>query len=160
MLENGATTLWDHWAFSDDIYSQDHPMFARLASGFYKALAGIKPASEAVGFDQLIIAPQPVAGFEMGQGPVMIQCAAGLWSDWNQVRPANFHLRLCIPVGLHRNGFSCPQAALPESPKAVRICQPTRKSNSSGMENHQAILNCALGAIRFHVHSSLIGETP
>ena len=32
MLDNGATTLWETWAFSDNIYSQNHPMFGSCAA--------------------------------------------------------------------------------------------------------------------------------
>ena len=60
MLANGATTLWEHWAFSDNTYSHDHPMFGSVSEWFYKALAGIQPAPDAVCFDKIIIAPQPV----------------------------------------------------------------------------------------------------
>ena len=30
MLEQGATTLWETWAFSDNVYSQNHPMFGSI----------------------------------------------------------------------------------------------------------------------------------
>ena len=60
MIDRGATTLWEHWAFSDDTYSHNHPMFGSVSEWFYKALAGIKPAPDAVGFDKIIIEPQPV----------------------------------------------------------------------------------------------------
>ena len=60
MLENGATTLWEHWAGSDNTYSLNHPMFGSVSEWFYKALGGIRPADDAVGFDKVIIQPQPV----------------------------------------------------------------------------------------------------
>lgn len=61
MLENGATTLWEHWAFSDNTFSHSHPMFGSVSQWFFNWLAGIQPAADAVGFDSIIIAPQPVA---------------------------------------------------------------------------------------------------
>ncbi len=60
MLENGATTLWETWAFSDNIYSHNHPMFAPIGEWFVKHLAGIQPAEDAVGFDKIIMRPQIV----------------------------------------------------------------------------------------------------
>jgi len=60
MLEQGATTLWEHWEFSDNTYSHNHPMFGSVSEWFYKALAGIQPAPDAVGFDKILIRPQPV----------------------------------------------------------------------------------------------------
>ena len=41
MLENGATTLWEHWEFSDNTYSHNHPMFGSVSEWFYRVLAGI-----------------------------------------------------------------------------------------------------------------------
>lgn len=60
MLERGATTLWEHWEFSDNTYSHNHPMFGSVSEWFYKALAGIQPAPDAVGFNRILIKPQPV----------------------------------------------------------------------------------------------------
>lgn len=60
MLERGATTLWEHWEFSDNTFSHNHPMFGSVSEWFYKVLAGIQPAPDAVGFDKIIIKPQPV----------------------------------------------------------------------------------------------------
>jgi len=57
MLENGATTLWEHWAFSDNTFSHNHPMFGSVSGWFFKWLAGIQPAPEAEGFDKIIIRP-------------------------------------------------------------------------------------------------------
>jgi len=59
MLENGATTLWEHWEGSDNTYSHNHPMFGSVSEWFYKALGGIQVAPDAVGFDKIIIRPQP-----------------------------------------------------------------------------------------------------
>ncbi|MCF7974610.1 MAG: glycoside hydrolase family 78 protein [Phycisphaerae bacterium] len=58
MLENGATTLWEHWAFSDNTFSHNHPMFGSVSQWFYNWLGGIQPHPEAVGFDRIIIRPQ------------------------------------------------------------------------------------------------------
>ncbi|MGD9417426.1 MAG: family 78 glycoside hydrolase catalytic domain [Verrucomicrobiota bacterium JB025] len=60
MLENGATTLWEHWAGSDGTFSHSHPMFGSVSAWFYRWLGGIQPAPGAVGFDTINIRPQPV----------------------------------------------------------------------------------------------------
>lgn len=64
MLENGATTLWEHWAFSDNTFSHNHPMFGSVSEWFFQWLAGIQPGPEAVGFDRIIIRPQIVPGLD------------------------------------------------------------------------------------------------
>ena len=62
MFEQGATTLWEHWKFSDNTYSHNHPMFGSVSQWFYNWLGGIEPAIDAVGFDKFIFQPQFVAG--------------------------------------------------------------------------------------------------
>jgi len=64
MLENGATTLWETWAESDDVYSQNHPMFGSVSEWFYKSLGGINVEESAVGFDRFRIEPDMPAGLE------------------------------------------------------------------------------------------------
>ena len=60
MLENGATTLWEHWAGSDNTYSLNHPMFGSVSQWFVQWLGGIQPAEDAVGFDRIVLRPQLV----------------------------------------------------------------------------------------------------
>jgi len=57
MLENGATTLWETWAQSDNVYSQNHPMFGSVVEWFYRCIGGINPAEDAEGFDRFVISP-------------------------------------------------------------------------------------------------------
>lgn len=61
MLEQGATTLWEHWEYSDNTFSHNHPMFGSVSAWFFYCLAGIRAAPDAIGFDRIIIAPQ-IAG--------------------------------------------------------------------------------------------------
>lgn len=60
MLENGATTLWEHWQFSDNTFSHNHPMFGSVGQWFYNWLGGIQPAPDAVAFDKIILRPQVI----------------------------------------------------------------------------------------------------
>ena len=57
MLENNATTLWEHWQLSDNTFSHNHPMFGSVSKWFYSSLGGIQPHPQAVGFDKIIINP-------------------------------------------------------------------------------------------------------
>ena len=97
MLENGATTLWEHWAGSDNTYSQNHPMFGSVSQWFYNWLGGIRPAPDAVGFDKILIAPQPVGDLkwvkaccQSVRGPV--KC------EWKK-EGGMFDLQVAVPVG-------------------------------------------------------------
>jgi len=97
MLERGATTLWEHWQFSDNTYSHNHPMFGSVSEWFYKVLGGINAAPDAVAFDRIIIRPQPVgdlkwvkATYDSVRGKVV--------SDWTR-EGSGFRLRVRVPVG-------------------------------------------------------------
>jgi alpha-L-rhamnosidase len=103
MLENGATTLWEHWAFSDNTYSHNHPMFGSVSEWFYKVLGGINPAPEAAGFDKIVIRPQPVgdlqwvkASYDSAHGKVV--------SEWSR-EAGKFNLRVRVPVGAEAKVF-------------------------------------------------------
>ena len=68
MLDNGATTLWETWAQSDNIYSQCHPMFGSCAAWLMRGILGIQIATDAVGCDKVRIDPHPVAGITWAKG--------------------------------------------------------------------------------------------
>ena len=60
MLENGATTIWEHWEYSDNTFSHNHPMFGSVSEWFYKSLAGIQPDPAGPGFKKFIVKPSVV----------------------------------------------------------------------------------------------------
>ena len=64
MLEQGATTLWEHWKFSDNTFSHNHPMFGSVSQWFYNWLGGIEPDVNAVGFDNFTFQPQFLDGLD------------------------------------------------------------------------------------------------
>jgi alpha-L-rhamnosidase len=68
MIESGATTIWEHWEFSDNVFSHNHPMFGSIGEWFFKALAGIQPDPEMVGCDRLIIRPRPTPDLTWAKG--------------------------------------------------------------------------------------------
>ena len=97
MLENGATTLWEHWAGSDNTFSNNHPMFGSVSQWFFNCLGGIRPAADAVGFDRIVIAPQTPgdlqwvkATYQSARGPVTC--------DWKKAA-GMLEMRVAVPVG-------------------------------------------------------------
>lgn len=64
MLEQGATTLWEHWKFSDNTFSHSHPMFGSVSQWFFNWLGGIEPAVDAEGFDKFAFQPQFIEGMD------------------------------------------------------------------------------------------------
>jgi alpha-L-rhamnosidase len=64
MLEQGATTLWEAWKYSDNTFSHNHPMFGSVSQWFFNWLGGIEPEADAVGFDRFTFQPQFVEGLD------------------------------------------------------------------------------------------------
>ncbi len=58
MLENGATTLWEHWALSTNTFSHNHPMFGSVSQWFFNWLGGIQVHPDAYACDRVILRPQ------------------------------------------------------------------------------------------------------
>jgi alpha-L-rhamnosidase len=95
MIKRGATTLWEHWDFSDNTFSHNHPMFGSVSEWLFSWLAGIQPAPDAVGFDRIIIRPQPVGDLTWVKGGV--QTARGeVRSDW-RIEKGRFLLDVAVP---------------------------------------------------------------
>ena len=96
MLENGATTLWEHWEFSDNTYSHNHPMFGSVSEWFYRVIAGINPAPDAVGFDKIIIRPQTLGDLSWAKGSYE-SIRGTIVSDWT-IEGGVFRLDVTIPA--------------------------------------------------------------
>jgi len=64
MIENGATTLWETWKESDDVYSNCHPMFGSVSEWFFHWLGGIRPEPEYPGFRKFWLTPSVPNGLE------------------------------------------------------------------------------------------------
>jgi alpha-L-rhamnosidase len=106
MLANGATTLWEHWAGSDDTYSHNHPMFGSVSQWLVNWLGGIQPDPDAVGFDRIVLRPQPVDGLEWVRcsyrsvrGPIVSSWSrtAGVFS-WDVAIPPGATATALIPA--------------------------------------------------------------
>lgn len=67
MLENGATTLWEHWDFQDQ-NSLNHPMFGSVSEWYFRSLLGINPGGDAIGFDKIIIRPYISENMDFAEG--------------------------------------------------------------------------------------------
>ena len=57
MISNGATTLWETWKESDNVYSNCHPMFGTVSEWFFRWLGGIQPDLDYPGFEKFVLAP-------------------------------------------------------------------------------------------------------
>lgn len=106
MLENGATTLWEVWKFSDNSYSHNHPMFGSVSAWFYKTLAGIQLDSEKQGFKKIRIKPYMPGDMSFAEGSVE-SIRGQVSSNWRKNEngydliveiPANCTAQIYLPV--------------------------------------------------------------
>ncbi|MFN8356081.1 MAG: family 78 glycoside hydrolase catalytic domain [Spirosomataceae bacterium] len=96
-IVNGATTLYENWPIDakSDI-SMNHIMFGEIGAWFYKALGGIKPNPDAVGFKDVILEPHFVNGLN--------QCKAEhngrfgvIKSSWTKT-DSNISYKISVPT--------------------------------------------------------------
>jgi len=96
MLDRGATTLWEHWEFSDNTYSHNHPMFGSVSEWFFAWVAGIQPDPAAFGFDRIIFRPQPVGGLTWAKAGIRT-VRGEVRSEW-RIDQGRFILTVVIPA--------------------------------------------------------------
>ncbi|CAG5017646.1 Alpha-L-rhamnosidase [Dyadobacter sp. CECT 9275] len=94
MVDKGATTIWETWAYSDNIYSQNHPMFGSFVEWFYRSLLGINAVS--AGFEKIKLKPQPTGDLTFAKGSY--QSVRGIISsDW-KIENGRFIFKASIPA--------------------------------------------------------------
>lgn len=93
MIESGATTLWETWRYSDNTFSQNHPMYGSIGEWLYRSLLGINAA--APGFRKIIIRPQPAGDLTSAKGQLRSMYGK-ISSDWH-IRNGVFTLATSIP---------------------------------------------------------------
>jgi alpha-L-rhamnosidase len=106
MLDRGATTLWEHWEFSDNTFSHNHPMFGSVSTWFFEDIGGIRADKQAVGFNRITIRPHVVGGlthaettYKSIRGP--IACRWRLESDrlrMDVTVPPNVRAMVYVPT--------------------------------------------------------------
>ena len=98
MIDRGATTIWETWKESDNIYSNCHPMFGSVSEWLYRWLAGIRPDPDYPGFEKFIIAPSLPAGLDY------IKCSyhspfGEIVSNWRNEGTGKQLFEITIPGG-------------------------------------------------------------
>ncbi len=146
MLANGATTLWEHWPLEENIYSHNHPMFGSISEWFYKYLAGIRPANDAVGFNKIIIHPQIN---DLQWAKASYNSILGKVSTYWKKSGKTLTLELTIPVN------ATAKVLLPASLKNIKENGiPVSRDGAvqfKGTEKKEAVFELGSGAYQFTV---------
>jgi len=98
MIDRGATTIWETWKESDDIYSNNHPMFGTITEWYYRWLGGIRPDPENPGFKKFILAPSIPKGLDYVN--CSYQSPAGVITlNWRKDVDKSWRFEFSIPEG-------------------------------------------------------------
>lgn len=150
MLESGATTLWETWRYSDNVFSQNHPMFGSVGEWFYQALAGINPA--AAGFSKIQIKPQPAGDltwvnctYQSVNGPIV--------SNWKK-KDNTFELLVTIPANTTAQ-ISLPSSVDSEIMESDRLLSAVQGIKRIGYADGFTCLEVGSGHYKFVVKGAI-----
>ena len=143
MIENGATTLWETWAYSDNTYSQNHPMFGSISEWFYRSILGINPATP--GFEKIIIKPQPTGDLTSAKG--YYRSIYGVISSKWEILDNQFFLDVEIPVNCSAEiWIPSSDGIVTESGKSVL---QMKDINVLGKKNDYSVFSLGSGKYKF-----------
>lgn len=146
MLETGATTLWEHWEFSDNTYSHNHPMFGSVSEWFYKWMAGIQADPSAVGFDKIIIRPQIISNVNWVKAHYN-SVRGKIISEW-QRDDNSFNLNITIPVNSTATIY-LPAEDITEIQEGGTDISSVKDIQFVKMENGSAVFTVGSGSYSF-----------
>ncbi len=98
MIDRGATTLWETWKESDNVYSNCHPMFGSVTEWFFSRLGGISPDPDYPGFKRFIIAPILPPGLDYAKC-IYNSPFGEIISNWRIVEKNHQEYEIKIPEG-------------------------------------------------------------
>ena len=135
MLNSGATTLWETWKYSDNVYSQNHPMFGSVGEWLYQSVGGIQ--AMAPGFKEFQV--KPFLTKELEWMNCRYKSVYGeIRSEWT-LDNGCYILRITVPVNTQAKVYLPAQAGqITEGNVSLREAKGIRvvdeKSNSTCVE--------------------------
>lgn len=94
MLENGATTTWEHW---NGERSRIHNCFNGVGQWFYQSVGGIRSSDDGVAYSKFIIQPQIPEGVTWAK--TTLKTAYGLISVHWTISGNSMNMEIDVPVG-------------------------------------------------------------
>ncbi len=144
MLNNGATTLWETWAYPETGPSQNHPMFGSIEEWFYETLLGINNGGNA--FKDIIIKPQPSGDLTWAKGNYH-SIRGNITSDW-RISDGKFKLTVAVPPNTNARIF------VPALPGEKIYVDAT--SLNLPYENGYSIFECGSGTYHFSTRAKTV----
>lgn len=133
MLDNGATTTWEHW---NGERSHIHNCYNGIGAWFYQALAGIMPDESKPGYKHIWIKPQVVNDISWVQASK--DTPYGLLKVRWEKKEASFVLDVQIPVGASAS------VALPFPAESVCVNgQPSQGKEVLELESGSYQIECS-----------------
>ena len=133
MLDNGATTTWEHW---NGERSHIHNCYNGIGAWFYQALAGIMPDESKPGYKHIWIKPQVVNDISWVQASK--DTPYGLLKVRWEKKESSFVLDVQIPVGASAS------VALPFSAESVCVNgQPSQGKEVLELESGSYRIECS-----------------
>lgn len=122
MLENGATTVWEHWRGER---SRIHNCYNAPASWFYQGIGGIRPMEEFPGYKRFILAPRPPK--QLTSAKVSKETLYGLiLVEWSKSGD-EFSMHVEVPSG------SMAKLVLPENLTTCTINNEAKQADNEGV---------------------------
>lgn len=142
MLKIGATTLWEHWEFSDNTFSHNHPMFGSVSEWMMNWLGGI----QVVGPDKFVVRPQTVPGLQWVKSSYK-SSRGRIVSNWTKDEDRT-EFEIAIPPNMVADVFLpvSPGATISEGGKPLKL-------GSGAFSNEYAKIVLGSGAYKFSVLS-------
>ncbi|HTN68432.1 MAG TPA: family 78 glycoside hydrolase catalytic domain [Dysgonamonadaceae bacterium] len=120
MLENGATTTWEHW---NGERSRIHNCYNGVGQWFYQAVGGIRAIDGEVAYREFLIHPQIPEGITWAK--TQFNSPRGIIAvNWN-LSADNIEMEIEVPVG------STAKLCRPKGTSAVKINHETVTSNDT-----------------------------
>jgi alpha-L-rhamnosidase len=121
MLENGATTTWEHWRGER---SRIHNCYNAPGSWYYQSIGGIQPLDDYPGYERFLLAPRPPKALKWAK--VTKETPFGtIRVDW-QKEQDEMLIQTTIPTG------SMAKLMLPEGVKSCLINNEMKEADNEG----------------------------
>ena len=95
MIDNGATTTWEHW---NGNRSHIHNCYNGIGSWFYQAIGGIQPAEDVPAYQKITIQPQVPEGITWAK-VFKVTPYGKIGLNW-ELNNNRFDMEISIPVGM------------------------------------------------------------